>query len=55
VTEEEITQAAWKELLSGAESALDDWVDEEGQYGDDYMKIFQRQRDLLRELKQAYR
>ncbi len=34
MTPEEIKHAAWKEFLNGAESALGDWIDEEGEYVD---------------------
>lgn len=55
MTEEEIIRAAWRELLSGAESALDDWVDEEGEYGAYADKVYNRQRALLADLKRQER
>lgn len=51
MSEEEIIKAAWRELLSGAESALDDWIDEEGEYGAYADKVYNRQRALLADLK----
>lgn len=55
MTEEEINKAAWSELLTGARSALDDWIDEEGEYGDDWQAVYARQGEILAELRQAHR
>lgn len=51
MTEEEIIKAAWRELLAGAEGALDGWIDEEGEYGAYADKVYNRQRTLLADLK----
>jgi hypothetical protein len=51
MTEDEITEAAWYELLTSAQSSLEDWIDEEGEYGEDYEKIYRKAFDLLNELK----
>ena len=51
MNKQEINQAAWKEFLAGAESALDDWIDEEGEYVGDADAVRARQREILAELK----
>jgi len=51
MTEQEIKAAAWRELLAGAESALDDWIDEEGEYADLDVEVREAQREILRSLK----
>lgn len=50
----EIRQAAWEILLSGAESYLEDWIDEEGEYGKDYEAIFKEAFELLHGLQEQY-
>lgn len=35
MTQREKVEAAWKLLLTGAESALEDWYDEDGQYSEE--------------------
>lgn len=54
MTEEEIEAAAWYELITSAQSHLEDWIDEEGEYGEDYDKIFSKAFDLLHQLKEKY-
>ena len=34
MTDKEIREAAWANLLDGAESAAEDWIDEAGDYPD---------------------
>jgi hypothetical protein len=54
VTPEEIRRAAWKEFLNGAESALDDWIDEEGEYADLDVDIRYEQAMILQALKREH-
>jgi len=54
MTEQEIEAAAWRELLAGAESALDDWIDEEGEYADLDVDVRAAQWRILRALKDEH-
>ena len=55
LSDDEITDIAYEQLLRGAESYAEDWMDEDGQYTEqDGDKIFDRMFELLRELRGKY-
>ncbi len=55
LTDEEITQLAYEEIFNSAQSMLEDWIDEDGQYSpEDFEKIYSRSFELLKELKEKY-
>ena len=51
MTPEQIQAAAWKEFTAGAEGAWVDWLDEEGEYGDDWEKVYAAQGEIVARLK----
>ncbi len=53
LTDQEITRAAYEQIIEGAQSMLDDWIDEEGEYSrEDYFKIRKRASWLLSQLRE---
>lgn len=55
LSDEEVTQIAYRTLLTGAESYAEDWIDEEGEYSEeDGDRIFNKLFQLLGELKAIY-
>lgn len=55
MTPEQIESAAYELIFNGAESYMEDWIDEGGDYSrEDYEKIFAKSFELLRELRKKY-
>lgn len=55
LTDDEITEIAYEQIFESAESLLQDWIDEEGEFSrEDYFKIRARAFDLLKQLRQRY-
>lgn len=55
LTDAEVTALAYEQIFNSAESVLEDWIDEEGEYSHkDYQKIFDRSFELLDELRKRY-
>lgn len=53
LTDEEITQEAWRQVLAGAQSSHENWIDEDGEYTEsDFRKIYKKGFDIIRELEQ---
>lgn len=51
LSEVEVSQIAWRELLSGAESMAEDWLDEDGEFTEeDGDRIFQRMMSFIIQL-----
>jgi hypothetical protein len=55
LSDDEVTQIAYEEIFKGAESILEDWIDESGDYSEeDFDRIFARSFELLKELREKY-
>lgn len=56
MTEEEIREQAWREVLIGAESYATDWIDEEGEYSKEDAKAIRAQQFvIIKELERNHR
>lgn len=48
LSDNEVTQIAWHELLNGAASWVEDWIDEDGEFTEeDAERVFDEQRRIL--------
>ncbi len=55
LTPEQIDSIAYELLFNGAESYMEDWLDEDGEYSrEDYERIFSRSFELLNQLRERY-
>jgi hypothetical protein len=55
MTTEEIVAQAWREIILGAQSYRDDWIDEEGEYGEQEAKEIVESMDvILRNLRRQH-
>lgn len=55
MTPEQIESRAYELIFNGAESHMEDWIDEEGEYSrEDYEQIFKKSFELLDQLREKY-
>jgi hypothetical protein len=55
LTETEVRALAYEQIFNSAESVLEDWLDEDGEYSHkDYQRIFDKSFELLNELRERY-
>lgn len=55
MTDDEIELEAYAQIFSGAESILEDWINESGDFTDeDFDKIYAKAFELLKELRGRY-
>lgn len=56
LSDDEINHVAWSQLLDGAESFAEDWIDEEGEFTEEEAdRIFDRMFEILDELRATVR
>lgn len=56
LSDEEVDKIAWREVLTGAESSAEDWIDEDGEFSyEDGDRIFERQMEIIRTLRESVR
>jgi hypothetical protein len=55
LTDNQVTEIAYREIFDSAESMLEDWMDEDGQYSEeDFERIFEKSFELLNKLREIY-
>lgn len=51
LTDSEVNRVAWREIINGARSFIEDWIDEEGEFTEaDGDRIFDRALDIVKEM-----